>query len=115
MIQSFYEEHLHADEEIRYIIDGAGYEDVISYAFGLTDTQIRDKNERWIRCALSKGDFFILPAGVYHRFTPAESDYIHAIRLFKDFPKWTAVYRKDGCTLPERTEYLKRIGLEQST
>ena len=28
MIQKFYEEHLHADEEIRYIIDGAGYEDV---------------------------------------------------------------------------------------
>jgi len=32
MIQGFYEEHLHADEEIRYIVDGAGYEDVISHA-----------------------------------------------------------------------------------
>jgi cupin superfamily acireductone dioxygenase involved in methionine salvage len=30
MIQSFYEEHLHVDEEIRYIIDGKGYEDVTS-------------------------------------------------------------------------------------
>jgi cupin superfamily acireductone dioxygenase involved in methionine salvage len=28
MIQSFYQEHLHIDEEIRYIIDGEGYEDV---------------------------------------------------------------------------------------
>ena len=30
MIQSFYQEHLHIDEEIRYIIDGKGYEDVLS-------------------------------------------------------------------------------------
>jgi hypothetical protein len=31
--------------------------------------------------------------------------------LFKDLPKWTAYYRDDhGENLPERAEYLKKIG-----
>src|SRR5438270_1122313 len=60
-----------------------------------TNIQVRNKNEQWVRCALQKGDFLILPAGIYHRFTPAQSDFVHAMRLFKDEPKWTAYPRKD--------------------
>jgi 1,2-dihydroxy-3-keto-5-methylthiopentene dioxygenase len=62
---------------------------------------------------MSKGDFMILPAGIYHRFTPGESNFTHAMRLFKDEPKWTAYPRKDGCDFPERAEYIKQIGLAQ--
>ena len=73
--------------------------------------QVRNKNEQWVRCALQKGDFLILPAGIYHRFTPAQSDFVQAMRLFKDEPKWTAYPRKDGGDFPERKEYLQQIGV----
>ena len=103
-VRSFFDEHLHEDEEIRYILDGSGYFDVRAGHGGAghgsagagdedvmggagereggggggkekeTDKGEEEKEEGWIRIRLERGDLMIMPAGIYHRFTTDEAN-----------------------------------------
>jgi 1,2-dihydroxy-3-keto-5-methylthiopentene dioxygenase len=67
-LKIFYQEHLHTDEEIRYMLDGGGYFDV------------RDLEDRWVRIWTRRGAMIVIPEGIYHRFTLDEGNYAKASR-----------------------------------
>ncbi|KAJ6024603.1 hypothetical protein N7540_005400 [Penicillium herquei] len=97
-VKMFFAEHLHEDEEIRYILDGEGYFDV------------RGQEDEWIRICLKKDDMIILPAGIYHRFTTNEQNYVKAMRLFQDEPKWTPLNRGAEVDInPHRKTYVETV------
>jgi len=94
-IKKFYEEHLHVDEEIRFCLEGSGYFDV------------RDEQDRWIRIEVTPGDLIVLPAGIYHRFTPDTKSFMRAMRLFLDEPVWTPYNRcTDADKMAAREKYV---------
>ncbi|KAJ7118433.1 RmlC-like cupin domain-containing protein [Mycena crocata] len=89
-IKGFFEEHMHEDEEIRYIL--SGYE--------------------WIRISVTPGDLLVIPAGIYHRFTLDEANNIRALRLFQDEPKWVPYNRgAETEANPHRMQYLRSVGV----
>ncbi|ESN90031.1 hypothetical protein HELRODRAFT_182937 [Helobdella robusta] len=98
MMKKFFEEHVHTDDETRFVINGSGYFDV------------RDPtNDTWIRVYVETGDMISVPPGLYHRFTTDENDYAHLRRFFQASPDWTAYNRADGLH-PSTVQYLKTYG-----
>ncbi|MEZ4450831.1 MAG: cupin domain-containing protein [Nannocystaceae bacterium] len=77
----FAPEHLHTDDEVRFILRGEGIFDV------------RSADDRWMRIEVFAGDLLVVPAHCHHRFFLTDRRQIRAVRLFKDSSGWTPVYR----------------------
>ena len=83
LCQKFVGEHLHTDDEVRFVLGGAGV------------FEIRSQDDRWMKVTVEPSDFILVPANRFHRFYLTEAKNIHCVRLFKDQSGWTPLYRKD--------------------
>lgn len=81
ILEKFVGEHLHDDDEVRFVLDGAGVFD------------IRSKDDRWMRIEVEPGDLIVVPAKRHHRFMLTEAKTIRCVRLFKDQSGWVPHYR----------------------
>lgn len=78
----FDKEHLHTDDEVRFVLSGEGYFD------------IRSTDDRWMHVFVAAGDFILIPANRYHLFYLTDKKHIRCVRLFKENPSWIPVYRE---------------------
>ncbi len=86
ILNPFKSTHHHLDDEIRFTIDGEGI-------FGIVKNE---GEETEILC--SKGDLISIPAYTRHWFKLTEKKSMQCVRIFKENPKWEAIYEA-----PEKT------------
>jgi 1,2-dihydroxy-3-keto-5-methylthiopentene dioxygenase len=78
----FVDEHIHDDDEVRFVLEGEGIFD------------IRSADDRWMRVKVEVGDLIVVPAGRNHRFLLTDAKHIRCVRLFKDASGWVPHYRR---------------------
>lgn len=83
LCQKFVGEHLHTDDEVRFVLSGSGV------------FEIRSQDDRWMKIIVEPQDFISVPANRYHRFYLTDEKKIQCVRLFKDQSGWAPLYRKD--------------------
>lgn len=84
MLAKFDKEHSHAEDEVRFIVEGAGI------------FHIRPPVAPVFAIQVEAGDLITVPAGTRHWFNLCAERRIRAIRLFVDPSGWTPQYYDDG-------------------
>lgn len=78
----YYGEHTHADDEVRFVVEGAAV-----YFLHIGDKVLE------VLC--SAGDLLAVPRNVKHWFDPGQVPYLTMIRLFTDAGGWDAQFTGD--------------------
>lgn len=80
--KKFLSEHTHAEDEVRFFVDGEG-----EFFFHL---------DQVFSVLCQKGDFISVPKGVKHWFDLAPKYHVKAIRVFQTKEGWVANYTQSG-------------------
>jgi 1,2-dihydroxy-3-keto-5-methylthiopentene dioxygenase len=86
MRQKFFAEHTHADDEVRFFVEGAG-------AFYLR------KEGRVFRVVCERNDLISVPAGIPHWFDTGPNPHFCAIRLFTTPDGWVGNFTGDDIAM----------------
>lgn len=90
MLEKFSREHTHAEDEVRFIVDGHGI------------FHVHPVSGPVVAIELEPGDLISVPAGTLHWFDLCSDRRVRAIRLFQDPSGWTPEYSESG--IDERYE-----------
>ena len=84
MLAKFSREHLHNEDEVRFILAGHGV------------FHIHPVGKPVVAIEVEAGDLIRVPRGTWHWFDLCADRQIRAIRLFQDPSGWTPVYTESG-------------------
>jgi len=84
MLDRFNKEHTHAEDEVRFIVEGRGL------------FHIHPVDGPVFAIEVEAGDLINVPAGTMHWFDLCSDRRIRAIRLFKEQAGWTPSYTESG-------------------
>lgn len=80
LLEQFKKEHHHAEDEVRFVIDGRGI------------FTLKGKDGRYFDVELEPGDLLSVPRGTRHWFTLTDERKIKCIRIFQSVEGWAAIY-----------------------
>ena len=87
MLSKFDKEHLHREDEVRFVVDGRGVFTVHTEEDVTYDVEVHP------------GDLLVVPIDTWHWFTLCEDRRIKCIRVFESREGWTPHYR-DAASAP---------------
>ena len=83
VLGKFDREHLHSEDEVRFVVKGRG-----------VFTIHNDADDVVFDVEVHAGDLLVVPDGTWHWFTLCEDRTIQCIRLFTSTQGWTPEYRE---------------------